>query len=210
MRDLYNALASLALDEALRDAVISKARTKVVGSYARGPAVPSTATPTDKSTDIDLHWEVQPDYNALLDIDALFRARGLFLAAYEIAEMNRWGLARNFSGNMANIGTFLAEAGFTAGNVPARELVLIGAMIMDENVRSNIRSGIWDKKWFGFEENNPVDVEDMEVVQGRLRHAFPENLRADIEASEFASQSWSPNGCPGRQQLYQTMFHFNV
>jgi len=161
--------------------------------------MPNTATPSNRSTDHNLEWEIQPEYRALVQIDALLRDRGLFLAAYEIAEINRWATKTAFASQMSTIGASLKAEGIHISGVGPSELILIGVLIVDENVREDLLSNGLDLNWFG----GPSQLDKLERV-------FREGGDAEDAAKKYFADGWSPEGCTVRQKLYQTMFHINM
>src|SRR4051794_26673587 len=130
MRNLWKALTLLALDEPLRNEV---------AALAKFDNKPDLGLGLEKRSDLQQrHFDNQPNVPTLLAIDQKFRAKGIFLAAYDLAEINRWmkdGGAQ-FLDALKSLNTALAPfIVISPGNMAALEAV--GALVADIDLRAS-------------------------------------------------------------------------
>jgi hypothetical protein len=187
MRDLYRGLILLATDAAFRKEITDKAEMRF---DSRIPACSNLP---------DLRR--QPDLDALRAINTSFRAKGLFLCAYALAEINRWLIdgGVKFQQALEQLGSELAgvlPAGSSSGVHEAA-----GAIVSDPRLLLDFRSGrslIED----GF------DLTQQQEAQ--LRAKFAAGSNATKAASDIFRLGWTTSTCGSAFLVYDGMFHTNM
>jgi len=123
MRDLYHAFGLLAVDNALRQSV-----TAACGFLPR----PDLKLSKEQSPfKFDFQWEVQPDPAQLDVLASMFASRGVFLCAYELAEINRLLAITTLCVALDTVGANLRTAMQLSYLCDRRILVAVGALMAD-------------------------------------------------------------------------------
>ena len=203
MRDLYEALATLALDNDLLNQVFDLCPNVTLRpEFARGPVYPAPDKGGDRAQDLDLQWQLQPNSQAMAGINDLLRAKGLYLCAYALAEINRFCNQKIFKKQLTAFGQVLRDAGLA--DVDSQGKILIGALLVDGKLRAKLRAGSLDRAWFGY----PVDQAG--PLENRLSATFSAGGAADDIARDFGNSGWSPEVCLSVQSYYDGWFHPNT
>jgi hypothetical protein len=155
-----------------------------------------------------LQLSKQPKVTALREIDKLFRARGLCLSAYGLAEINRW-LKEGTDGDKfaAALDTLkvTVETSMHTGAViqSAGFLEAVGALVADPLLRDMFGKNLSSLRENGFAVS-PVEEE-------ALRNDFRPGSAADAAADRVRILGWSSDtGCFARALVYEGMFHINA
>jgi hypothetical protein len=197
MRELYKALALIAVDKTVREAVVA-----TTGFVLKPALKKEAACMPDPTT--DLEWEKQPNLDGLRAMDKVFRPHGLFLTAYDLAEVNRW-IAKHTDDFIKVLDEFRdglpedVRNALEGKNLPLLESV--GVMIVDPELRDRVRKGDENLTDSGF-RISPVEEE-------RIREIFASGGGVDLAADKIRAMGWS-GSCASRQSVYDSMFHFNM
>jgi hypothetical protein len=186
MRDLWKGLAMLAVDADLRTAVMQKAKV-------------------DDHPDLSPALREQPNVDALREIDAIYRTRGLYLGTYALAEINRWMVKHQqaFSDALDRLRDAIAkslEVGSKSQNPGFLEAV--GVLVADPLLREQFGKALIQLRDEGF-QISPLE-------QDALRDDFlPGSAGAEC-AEEIFNLGWSSSSCAARKLVYSGLFHFNM
>ncbi len=194
MRDLWKALTLLAVDQPLREEI---------GKLALFDSRPDLAKGLEQRPDLQLlKFDHQPNLPTLFAIDLKFRALGLNLAAYELAEINRWMIdgRQAFLDALGQLKAAL-PAGVTVDIDHKAALEAVGALVSDPGLRDEFEKNNRNLNDDGF-TLTPADQE-------KLRDAFAPNGPLDFAANLILQLGWSGTVCAARLRPYVGMFHFN-
>lgn len=147
----------------------------------------------------------QPSVPTLRAIYEVFVRRGLYLAAYELAEINRWLCDDNKhkGASMAAVKEYweaIKAAGVDTSKPSLRQAA--GAMAIDGKLRFEFADPDTNLRKFGFD----VDERDQEL----LRNVVATNQPADLAAQRFFDFSWPGSTCGGIMVPYPGWWHVNL
>jgi hypothetical protein len=185
MRNLWKGLALLAIDTDLRGQVTAKAKF-------------------DVRPDLEPALRNQPSLPALRDIDAVFRTRGVFLAAYELAEINRWVLdgGKKFDKALDDFKTAIQTSLAVGGIVQSPGfLESVGVLVADPQLRDHFGKRILNLRDQGFQITK--------AEEDALRTSFGPGTTADRLADVIFNLGWSGTSCLGTDMPYEGMIHTN-
>ncbi len=191
MRDLWQALILLVLDDQLLAAVAAKA------AFIQRNDVPTQCSPPLPN------FVNQPDPAALRSIDALFRGKGLFLGVYALSEINRWILdgGDQFKQALASLRPELHS--IPINSVPSEAMLeAAGVLVADPLMRFQFQTAVNDLRSNGFQ----ISAAD----EAALRSDFATGTQADLLSKKIFDLGWSTSSCEGRFLVYDGMFHFNL
>jgi hypothetical protein len=197
MRDLWKALAMVALDTTLRN---------TVAGAVEFDSRPDLAAGLGQRPDLQaLRLQNQPNLVALRDIDAAFRARGLVLPVYAIAELNRWFVdgKAEFIAALEELKNAVSGSAAAAGIAPSPGfLESIGALVSDPVLRDRFQKNETTL------EGNGFNIAPAEAAA--LKSDFKTGLAADTAAAKIRSLGWSGVPCFSTLFAYSGMIHFNA
>ncbi|HYO81375.1 MAG TPA: hypothetical protein VES20_08250 [Bryobacteraceae bacterium] len=188
MRDLYRALAKLALDAELRTKV------KEVARVVRRADIPQCQGLPDMRD--------QPDLDALREIDKLLRTRNLYLGSYALGEINRWMVQGGapFMQELETLGSLLRPA------VPKRDetafLEAVGALVSDENLAEEFRLN-HDLRKDGFTLSLHEQDDLRELFLGR-------DDDPAVSARKVFKLGWPTSTCLTGFRIWEGMMHPNI
>ena len=191
MRDLWKAVTLLVLDEPLRTAVIAAAK------FTQRPDLPKGCSPPLPN------FADQPDVNALRQIDTLFRAKGLYLGAYALSEINRWMVdgGAPFLQALKDLREELHS--IPAGSQPSPAMAeAAGVLVADPKLRFLFQTAATNLRGNGFQVSA--------AEEAALRTDFASGTQADFLAKKIFDLGWTTGSCEGRFLPYDGMFHFNL
>ena len=191
MRDLWKALTLLVLDDQLRRDVVAAA------DFTKNTSLPTACSPPLPD------FVNQPSVPALRQINNLFRAKGLFLGVYALAEINRWikDGGTPFETALANLRPELHS--IPTGSTPSQEIIeAVGVLVADPLLRSQFQTGVTDLRSNGFQVSPAEEI--------ALRTDFSTGTKADLLAKQIFDLGWPTSSCEGRFLIYNGMFHFNL
>lgn len=195
MRDLWKALTLLSVDKDLCDEI------KVLVKFNHRPTL---AEGLEKRKDLeDLHFENQPNIEALIAMQDVFREKGLLLAAYDLAEINRWMMngGADFLAALDDLKVALDKTIIISDdNFAALEAV--GVLVSDSGFLDAFQKGDKTLRSQGFTVTE--DEED------QLRVAFVVGGSVEDAAKKIIGFGWSGSSCASRYVPYDGMFHFNM
>jgi hypothetical protein len=197
MRDLWNGLATIALNNDLRQKV------KVLCKFDSHPeyAVGLDGHPRLQKA----HLQDQPNVEALRNIYKEFKNVNVHLSAYALAEVNRWFLdgGQPFLQALDALADALRPSITVSGSTQSSAfLEAVGALVSDPEFRDKFGKGEKHLHEFGF-EISPAEEE-------ALRVNFAPSTAADVQADLIFQLGWSGSGCNGRLMPYLGMFHPNM
>jgi hypothetical protein len=184
MRDLWRGLALLALDKDLRNEVLQ---------------IPPDFKPDDDLASgianvriQRLNLRNQPHLSALQQIDEKFRARGLCLGVYALAEVNRWILdgKSKFVQALEGFGDELQISLPPDALRNPRSLEAIGALVSDTLLRERFAANTDGLRNNGFE----ISTEE----EAALRSTFAPTSQATRFADQIFQLGWSGTLCLAR------------
>lgn len=150
----------------------------------------------------------QPTWDRLGKIYQLFVRHGIYLAAYEVAEINRWVCEdrdRHSGQSMDAVRTYWQEIATNSGVSPNKSALqeAAGAMAIDNRLRYDFGNGVVkDLRDYGFD----LTPEEQEG----LRKVVAPQQPASIAADKFFRFSWPGSTCGGIMLPYPDWFHVNL
>jgi hypothetical protein len=194
MRALWHALSLLAKDDDFRASVKAASDVEIREDQPTEP--------------VDL--QPQPTFQALQKIDDLFRARNLYLSAYELGEINRWVRYRKGVEPVAEIWKIL-DIGKKVPNPSDDFMAAIGAMAIDSEFRSraSYEQAAQQRQANGrtILENHGFKLTDEEkAVLTELRPGG----KADNLCKQFFLDIWSGSPCTSLAIVYPGWVHSNA
>jgi hypothetical protein len=200
MRDLWKALAMVALDNSLRDAIdAAKAfdtREEFTGLLENQDVVKELK---------GLNLQNQPNLASLRTIDAEFRKRGLFVAVYGLAEINRWFIDGNtdFLNALQDLKEAVSASAAIAAVVQSPGyLESIGALVADPVLRDQFQKNETTLQDNGF-IISPAEAK-------ALKADFTVGSKADSAAAKIRALGWSGGVCFSTFYAYSGMVHLNM
>ena len=201
MKDLWRALAVMAAEppvlEQVRAVADVEERAELVDEVRIGvdPANPET-----------LRLRRQPNPVILAKIARIFRPYGIHLAAYELAELNRWVFEdkTDHGGEaMRHLREYwqgLGELAEARKNNP-EFMAAVGALALDSALRNEIRTG-------STLSDQGFTLQSEEVAELKSRLAI--GTVADAAAARWFSFSWSGSACGSVTMAYPSWIHTNT
>ena len=200
MRDLWTALTLMADNtDGILDELKKIADTEDTGMKEE-VELGTSAGDTRK-----MFMKQQPSFPTLRAIHEVFVKHGLYLAAYELAEINRWLCDdRIHQGkSMAAVKEYweaIKAAGVDTSNKSLQQAA--GAMAIDGKLRFEFADPDTNLRKFGFD----VDEEEQQL----LRNVVATNQPADLAAQRFFEFSWPGSTCGGIMVPYPGWWHVNL
>jgi hypothetical protein len=194
MRALWHALSLLAKDDAFRADVKAASDVEIREDQPTEP--------------VDLR--PQPTFQALQKIDELFRARNLYLSAYELGEINRWVRYRRGVEPVADIWKIL-DIGKKVPKPSDDFMAALGAMAID----AELRFRVWYEQTT--QQRQPdckTILEDRGFILSPQEQAVLTELRpggkADNLCKQFFLDIWSGSPCTSLATVYPGWIHSNA
>ncbi len=193
MRNFYNAFGLLAVDNELRQAV-----TKHCGFTARPDLELSAA---NSPFQVDFHWEQQPNPANLDAIRSIFRERGVFLYAYDLAEINRLLARPELCAAIDTVGDHVRTSLQLSHLCDSRILVAVGALMVDKTFLAAFLQG----------EEHLTDPEFglTDVLDQGLANLFTSAV-VNGACGTLGDGGWPGTTCAIRVRPWVGMIHFNV
>jgi hypothetical protein len=195
MRALWHALSLLAGDDKLRADVKAASDVEIREDQPTEP--------------VDLR--PQPTFQALQRIDDLFRAKNLYLSAYELGEINRWVRYKGGVEPIAKIWRILNISN-TVPNPSDDFMAAMGAMAID----SELRFRVWYEQSTGQSQPDCKTIlenrgfkkltDDEKAV---LTELMPGG-KADNLCKQFFFRIWSGSPCTSLATIYPGWIHSNA
>jgi hypothetical protein len=157
----------------------------------------------------------QPDLQALRSIDQEFRKRNMFLAVYELAEINRWFAGRDQEAFLQA----LTEYGKTVREVDHAEpgdaefQAVVGLLVADPEFRDKFAKGVIPEKALTAEPQNEhrMGFAITPEQASALRKNFQPGMDGDHLARRILELGWSGStGCVARYLPYAGFIHIDT
>jgi hypothetical protein len=194
MRALWHALSLLAKDDTFRADVKAASDVEIREDQPTEP--------------VDLR--PQPTFQALQKIDELFRARNLYLSAYELGEINRWVRYRRGIEPVAEIWKLL-DIGKKVPEPSDDFMAVLGAMAID----AELRFRVWyEQTTQQYQSDGNTLLEDRGFVLNKEEQAVLTELRpggkADNLCKQFFLDIWGGSPCTSLATIYPGWIHSNA
>jgi hypothetical protein len=194
MRALWHALSLLAKDDTFRADVKAASDVEIREDQPTEP--------------VDLR--PQPTFQALQKIDELFRARNLYLSAYELGEINRWVRYRRGIEPVAEIWKLL-DIGKKVPEPSDDFMAVLGAMAID----AELRFRVWyEQTTQQHQSDGNTLLEDRGFVLNKEEQAVLTELRpggkADNLCKQFFLDIWGGSPCTSLATIYPGWIHSNA
>jgi hypothetical protein len=194
MRALWHALSLLAKDDTFRADVKAASDVEIREDQPTEP--------------VDLR--PQPTFQALQKIDELFRARNLYLSAYELGEINRWVRYRRGIEPVAEIWKLL-DIGKKVPEPSDDFMAVLGAMAID----AELRFRVWyEQTTQQYQSDGNTLLEDRGFVLNKEEQAVLTELspggKADNLCKQFFLDIWGGSPCTSLATIYPGWIHSNA
>ncbi|HEX6545401.1 MAG TPA: hypothetical protein VF023_03765 [Bryobacteraceae bacterium] len=194
MRALWHALSLLAKDDTFRANVKAASDVEIREDQPTEP--------------VDLR--PQPTFQALQKIDELFRARNLYLSAYELGEINRWVRYRRGIEPVAEIWKLL-DIGKKVPEPSDDFMAVLGAMAID----AELRFRVWyEQTTQQYQSDGNTLLEDRGFVLNKEEQAVLTELspggKADNLCKQFFLDIWGGSPCTSLATIYPGWIHSNA
>ena len=202
MRDLWRATAMVVSDSTLRAAISRAANAFDRPDLANVYRTDLAAAVRGRLADL----RRQPDRAAMIAIDAAFRNRGVYMSAYELAEMNRWFLDDRANGSFSAalqeckdafepalaVGRAIQSSGF---------LESVGVLVADPGFRSAFALGSENLRDNGFAIT--------QAEEDALRPVVSPNSPGALAAQKVFAMGWGGLACLAAFSMYPEFLHEN-